>query len=198
MQRRLILGLGSVLALGGCAALNQFTADVATFGDWPAAQRGGTFAFERMPSQQAQPDAQQRLEDAARPALARAGLRPAPAGAEPDLLVQLGARIARADRSPWDDPLWWHGGFGRWHRHPWRGSYWTLHYRMEPTRYDREVALLIRERATGRPLYEARASSEGHAGSPATWLEPMFAAALAEFPAVKPQPHPVTVPLPSP
>lgn len=201
MKRRGLLGLGASaligLALGGCASMNQFTADVASFGDWPAGRAPGSYAFDRMPSQQARAEQQQALEEAAAAALARAGFQAVAAGAQPDVLVQLGARVARAERSPWDDPLWWRGGFGVWHRGVWRGPYWGLNYRYENTRYDREVALLIRDRASGTPLYEARASSEGFAGMDAV-LRPMFDAALAEFPAVKPQVHAVTVPLATP
>ena len=37
-------------------------------------------------------------------------------------------------------------------------------------RYDREVAVLIRDRASGKPLYEARASSDGITRSDSTLL----------------------------
>lgn len=189
-------GLGGLAGLGGCASFNQFSADVSSFGEWPSGKRGGTYAFERLPSQQARAEVQQKLEDAARPALEKAGFTPAPAGTEPDLLVQLGARVSRADRSPWDDPLWWPGSFGRWRHSPWRGPYWGMQLRYEPARYDREVALLLRERASGKPLFEARASSEGLQSSAEALLKPLFEAALADFPATSPNPRRVTVPLP--
>ena len=188
--------LAGTTLLGGCAAMNQLSADVSTFGEWPAARKGGTYAFERLPSQQAQAEAQQKLEDAARPALERAGFRAAAAGSQPDLLVQVGARVSRADRSPWDDPIWWSGGFGYWHRNPWRaGPYWGLSARYESPRYDREVALLMRERASGKPLYEARASSEGLQSNAEPLLRPLFDAAMVDFPANGINPRRVTVPL---
>ena len=71
--------------------------------------RPGTYAFDRLPSQQAQPESQQRLEDAAHQALAALGFTAAPAGATPDVLVQLGARVTRYDSAPWADPWWWRG-----------------------------------------------------------------------------------------
>lgn len=190
-------GLGGTMLLGGCAAMNQLSADVSTYGDWPAGRTGGTYAFERLPSQQARSEAQQKLEDAARPALERAGFRPASAGSEPDLLVQVGARVSRTDRSPWDDPIWWSGGFGYWRHGPWRGPYWGLSARYESPRYDREVALLVRDRATGKPLYEARASSEGMQSSAEPLLRPLFDAAMVDFPATGVNPRRVTVPLTS-
>ncbi|MEK8053525.1 DUF4136 domain-containing protein [Ideonella sp. DXS22W] len=205
MQRRHLISLATLGALGGagallggCATLQQLSVEVSSFGEWPAARdagRRGSYAFERLPSQQQPPqaDTQQKLEEAAAAALARAGFTPVAAGAEPDLIVQLGARVSRTDRSPWDDPLWWHGGFGPWRLHPWRGPYWALPPRYDNPRYDREVALLIRERASGKPLYEARASSEGWGSDARSLLGPLFAAALMDFPAAGPNPRTVRV-----
>jgi hypothetical protein len=198
MQRRLLLrssaGAAALVLMAGCASLGDWSAEVSTFGDWPAGRAPGSYAFERLPSQQAQVAAMQALEDAAAPALARAGFRPAAAGAEPDVLVQLGARVSRSDRSPWDDPLWWHGGFGYWHRSPWRGPVWGVAWRTEPARYDREVAVLIRDRASGKPLFEARASSESFQSSAGPVLQPLFAAALMDFPRLGINPRNVVVP----
>ncbi|MBP6902996.1 MAG: DUF4136 domain-containing protein [Burkholderiaceae bacterium] len=201
MQRRALM-LTTLLTLSGCAAMQTLSVDVSSFGEWPAA-RGpgarGSYAFERLPSQQQRAEQQQALETAAAAALAQAGFTPVAAGAEPDLVIQLGARVDYAERSPWDDPLWWHGGFGRWRYNPWRGPYWNGYggviLQREPARYDREVALLIRERASGKPLYEARASSTGFGSSTAGLAEPMLRAALADFPAVQPTPRSVRVPL---
>lgn len=204
MQRRTLIATAAVTVvaglaagLGGCASMQQFTAEVASFGDWPAGRKPGSYAFERLPSQQTQPEAQQRIEDAARTALEHAGFTPAAPGAEPDVLVQVGAHVDRTDPSPWDDPLWWHGGFGSWRRGPWRGGpYWGLGMRWDSPRYEREVALLLRDRASGRPLYETRASSEGYNRTVGALLLPLFDAALKDFPATGPNPRQVTVPLP--
>lgn len=186
----------TLVVLAGCATVNQFSAEVSTFGNWPAGRQPGTYAFERLPSQQAQADTVQQLEDAARPALAQAGFQPAAAGSTPDVLVQVGARVSRTDRSPWDDPLWWHGGFGSWRHGPWRGPVWGASWRLDPPRYDREVAVLLRDRASGAPLFEARASSEGFQRSTdSTALQPLFRAALLDFPATGVNPRQVVVPL---
>ena len=206
MQRRdvltraagLLATVVAALALTACAGLRQLSADVSTFGDWPAGKRGGSYAFDRLPSQQVGEPAQRQLEQAAEAALAQAGFTPVVAGAEPDLLVQVGARSSRADRSPWDDPLWWRGGFGFYGRYGvWRGPYWGLGapWSTSGPRYEREVALLLRERSSGKPLYEARASNEGFSASTEPLLVPLFQAAMAGFPAVQPEPHRVTVPL---
>jgi hypothetical protein len=62
-------------------------------------------------------------------------------------------------------------------------------------RYEREVALLIRDRASGKPLFEARASSEGFQGQTTSLLLPLFAATLVDFPRLGVNPRRVSVPL---
>ena len=199
LRRATTWGMIGALALAaGCASFDHLTADVATFGQWPAGRSGGSYAFDHLPSQQAQTALIQALESAAAPALAKAGLRPVAVGGTPDLLVQLGTRVSRTERAPWDDPMWWHGaGVGIWRHAPWRGSgfAWGGTLRLDPPRYEREVALLIRERSNGQPLFEARASSEGFSSRSNAWLAPLFAAAMADFPQLQSQPRRVTVPL---
>ena len=189
--------IGLATALAGCAAMSSLQADIATYGEWPAGRAPGTYAFDRLPSQQASAESQQRIEDAAHAALQAAGFVAAAPGAAPDVLVQVGARITRFDRSPWDDPLWWRGGFGPWRRGPWAGPYWGVHggYYGASVRYDREVALLMRDRGTGAPLYEARASSDGNTAGGAEVLGAMYRAALFDFPRSGVNPRSVTVPL---
>ena len=207
MYLRRFIGLGAWAAalsamalLSGCAAVSTLSADVASFGDWPAGRAAGSYAFERLPSQQAQAQAAQALEDAARPALARAGFVPVAAGAEPDVLVQVGARVTRNERSPWDDPLWWggawggFGGYGGWRHGTWRGPYWGGSLLYPAPRYDREVAVLLRDRASGKPLFETRASSDSYQRNSAPLLAPLFAAAMLDFPQLGINPHRVTVP----
>ena len=195
-------GLRAVLAasamaamLAGCAGLSTLSSEVASYGEWPQGQDPGTYAFERLPSQQARAQQQDALEAAARPALEAAGFKPAPAGSEPQVLVQVGARVTLADRSPWDDPLWWPGSFGYWRYGPWPGPSWRLGLRMDSPRYDREVAVLLRDRATGKPVYESRASNDGYSMGNAALLAAMFAAALRDFPATGLNPRTVVVPL---
>jgi uncharacterized protein DUF4136 len=194
---RNITALLALALLAACASMNTLRSEIASYGDWPAARTPGTYSFERLPSQQQRPEMQQRLEDAAHAALEAAGFAAAAPGAQPDVLVQLGARITRYDRSPWDDPLWWRGGFGPWRTRPWAGPYparWGWYG--EPSRYyDREVALLLRDRNSGAPLYEARASSEGYSSGGDEVLGAMFRAALADFPKSGGVPHSVSVPL---
>jgi hypothetical protein len=199
---RIWLVLPVALARSACASVTALQAQIASYGQWPAGRAPGTYAFDRLPSQQAQPDAQQMLEDAAHRALVAAGFTAAPQGATPDVLVQVGARVTRYDSGPWGDPWWGHGGwygygYGGWYRRPWVGPYpypyWSSYYGYW-TYYDRQVALILRDGTSGEPLYEGRARSDAYSSDSET-LAAMFRAALADFPKSGSVPHSVTVPL---
>ena len=187
--------------LTGCAGPRSVSNDVSSFGDWPAGRAPGSYAFDRLPSQQAQAEDTAQLEAAAAPALARAGFQPAATGQQPDVLVQVGARTQRFERSPWNDPIWWHGSsFGGWRYGPWGGphwggSVWGTTMVMDITRFQQEVALLIRDTASGKPLFEARASNESNFSPDAALTAAMFQAALMDFPRVGVNPRRVVVQL---
>lgn len=206
LNRRLALislGAAAALSLAGCASLNSVTADAQSFGSWPAARQAGSFAFERLPSQQRDPDGQSSLEGAARAALLKAGFTEAADPKSADVLVSLGARITRTATAAWDDPLWWrwNGSYWGWRYGPaWRPYYsrWGYSYPMDPMmerRYDREVAMLLRDRKSNEPLYEARASSDGFTEGGKELFGALFEASLSDFPATRPEPHRVTVQL---
>ena len=198
-RRAVLLSLAPSLALslallGGCASLRNTTSDVSSFGEWPAERKAGSYAFERLPSQAARPAEADALEAAALPALRKAGFTPAAAGAAPDVLVQLAARSQRSDSGAWNDPLWWRGGFGYYRQGPWLSPRWSLSMRSDFERFDREVAVLLRDRASGKPLFEARAVNEGNLdAADVTTLGAMFEAALMDFPRLGINPRRVTV-----
>jgi hypothetical protein len=186
----------STAALAGCASLNSVTSEVASFGEWPANRPPGTYAIERLPSQQQQRGAQQAsLEASARQALEQVGFKPAD-NQNADVVVQLGARVTRYDTyDPWDDPMWWRWGPAYWRR---PGYYWRPGWGFPPhydSTYDSEVGLLIRDRRSGNPLYEARATSSSRIGYDTSALGAMYQAALKDFPNAVPQPHKVSVSL---
>lgn len=182
------------MTLAGCTAMRTLTSDVSSFGEWPTGQAPGTYAFDRLPSQATRTAETEAIENSARAALAKAGFKPVEAGQLPSVLVQLGAQDARTEWRPWDDPLWWRGGFGYYGRGPWLSTRWGWGPRWStPPRVERQVAMLIRDRATGKPLYEARASSEGYLGADPQILGAMFEAALSDFPRAVAQEHRVSV-----
>jgi len=187
------LVLLAATALAGCASLNRIDSDVSSFSRWPAGRAPATYAFERLPSQQASPQQTQLLEDSARRAIEGAGFAPAMEGVAPDVTVQIGARITETDRSPFDDPFWY-GGYSAWHRpfvygrygRPFWGPGWRRGYLGGPgydfPTYEREVAVLIRDKRSGEALYEARAQTEGSSTGINRVLPAMFLATLKDFP----------------
>jgi hypothetical protein len=106
---RTIAAALAATALAGCASLNNVESDVSSFSRWPAGRTPSTYAFERLPSQQANPQQAQVLEDTARRAVESAGFVPAPEGSPPDVTVQIGARVTAYEVAPWDDPFWYGG-----------------------------------------------------------------------------------------
>ena len=192
--------LGAVLAaaavLAGCAGIRSVSSEVSSFGEWPDGRSAGSYAFERLPSQQAQAAETELLENAARPALEKAGFKPVAEGQQPDVLVQVGARDSRYVTSPWDDPLWWRGGFGYWRGGPWLSPRWNMSMRYDFPRYESQVALLVRDRVSGKPLYETRAATETGSRADAALYGALFQASLVDFPRLGMNPRRVVVELP--
>jgi predicted small secreted protein len=194
--------LALALTLAGCATPRSLDNDVSTYSQWPAERKPSTYAFERLPSQQARAEEQQTLEDAARGPLETAGFTPAADAASADVNVQLGARISSGARWPYESPIWWQGGL--YHRRgafgysigfggPGLGFRWA-----EPLSYDREVAVLLRDRQSGQAVFEARASNNSNSASFNSVLPAMFAAALKDFPSGGVNPRRVTVDIAKP
>jgi len=203
-----VAALAGAALLAGCASLHSVDTSVATFGAWPADVAPGTYAFDRLPSQEQNPKRQQAIENAAAQALAIAGFRPAAEGTKPAVKVQIGARTERFEQAPWDDPFWWGGprrfGYGGWASYdafgPWgpyggRRGLWAP-FPPQPDIYLHEVALLIRDASTGKALYETRASSDGYSSGGDRLLGAMFDASLKDFPRTNDKPHSVRVELP--
>ncbi len=203
MRRQLVMafGLVALLAAGGCTT--QISSDVSTFGSWPADRQPDTYVFERLPSQQDQPD-QQRMEDAARGAIESAGFKPAPDAQNADVVVLLGTRLVANHFSPFDDPIWWNSGlyrprFGRAGFVGIGGGFGPgFSYGPDDTlrRYVREVSVLIRDRKSGRVVYETRASSDGVSPLTPALMTAMFQAAMTPFPGTDEKARSVTTPLP--
>ena len=201
-RRQLILALGTVplLGLGACTGPYNVYAEVSSFGEWPADKSGGTYAFERLPSQK-QSKRHIAIEEAAREAFERAGLKPAAEGQEADYKVSVGMRYSLSEPAIWDDPLWWRGrasfgwGYGR------RGALWWNRPGPGPwspfdVRYNREAAVLIRDGKTGEPIYESHASNDGINMGDNELAQALFLAAMAEFPKAESKSHRVSVMMP--
>jgi len=189
-MRKALGVLIATLALTGCAGMRQLSNEVSTYSLWPAGRQPSTYAFERLPSQQAHVQQMQLLEDAAHRAMETAGFKLATDPAAADVSVTLGARVTATDISPFDDPFWWRGGlwshrfYGRpyYHRGLGFGPHFGWPYYHHTPTYEREVAMLIRDRKTGQPLYEARVVNDGYSPSINSLLGAMFEAGLKDFP----------------
>lgn len=196
-MRRALLGILSLafLLLGGCAGIRLVDNDVRSFSSLPAVPVGTTYRFERLPSQQSHSAAQDQLEAMAQKALAKVGLQRNDTA--PKYSVQIGARLQKDPRAPWDDP-WpgWgmHGrdyivtasgrvvfmpglGFGRW----------------ESPYYRREVSVIMRDTATSKVVYETHASHDGRWSDSEAVFPAMFDAALRGFPQPPSEPRRVDV-----
>ena len=183
--------LCAALWLTGCASTRLVDSDVQSFSQLAGAPARATYSFERLPSQQAQGAQQSAVEDQARLALAKVGLRQD--SVAPFYRVQAHARIdLQAYPDYWDGPGWGWGGWGGG-----RGFYGGLSMRFPPpTLYRREVGLILREAATGNVVYETRAVHEGvWTDNPAVFAA-MFDAALNGFPTPPTGPRRIVLEIP--
>ena len=183
--------LCAALWLTGCASTRLVDSDVQSFSQLAGAPARSTYSFERLPSQQAQSAQQSAVEEQARLALAKVGLRQD--NAAPFYRVQPHARIdLQAYPDYWDGPGWGWGGWGGG-----RGFYGGLSMRFPPpTLYRREVGLILREAASGTVVYETRAVHEGvWTDNPAVFAA-MFDAALNGFPTPPTGPRRIVLEIP--
>jgi hypothetical protein len=92
--------LMALVLLAGCTATTpRLVSDVTAYSHWPITREPSTYAFERVPEQQARAGRQQEVEDAARGALEAMGFSPVSDTTSADVVVQIGAR-ARVTRQP--------------------------------------------------------------------------------------------------
>lgn len=183
-------------ALSGCATGYLLDTQVQSFSALPALPAQPTYRFERLPSQQGDPN-QTTLELLADPALQKAGLRRD--DANPQYSVQVAGR-SQQTLSPWASPYgwgWggWNVGLGGWGGRgaawgvgfggPWPGwdSYW----------FHREVSVIVRDLASNRVVYETSAINDGPWYDTGAVLPAMFDAAMQGFPNPPPGPRRVDV-----
>ena len=205
MQRRSALvaalaALSAAAGLAGCASLNSVAIDVSSQGEWPVERKPGSYAIERLPSQQANAAEQERIEAAALPAIEGAGFSQAPLE-QADYLIQVGARVFEV---PGRASYYGYGYYGS--PFYWRHDWWMYGYRHPffygpgfygdgfPD-YRRETAILIRDRRSQRIVYETRAAHVGRWTSDRL-LPLLFDASMKDFPMPALSPRTVTMPLP--
>lgn len=201
----LLVMLG-LMGASGCSTTRVIDNEVRAFANASAPAALGPVAryrFERLPSQQAEPG-QDRLEHMAQAALSAVGLL-VQLDEGPALRVQVELRAQALQRSPWDDPWFWGGGFGG----PWglpgrdyavtgRGAVvplWSPRFPSPPW-YQRELVLVIRDPQGPRVLYETRARHDGPWRDDQRIVPAMLQAALSGFPVGSGEPRQVDVSVP--
>ncbi len=177
----LILGAAAAL-LAGCAGPRLVQSDVRSYSALTALPSPPTYRFERLPSQQAHPEAVAALEAEAGRALERVGLRRDDAAAR--LVAQIGAEGGYA--VPCDWPYWSHDPFygrfgwgGGWGRHGF-GLGWMMDG--PPTLYHRKVSLVLRDAASQQVVYETSATYEDVWTQDPAIYGVLFDQALSGFP----------------
>ncbi|MBT3067532.1 DUF4136 domain-containing protein [Rhodoferax sp. U11-2br] len=165
--------------LTGCSGMRVVDSQVNSFAPATVAA-GSRYRFDRLPSQQSNPAAQEQLEAMAEAALTKVGLVRDDQGAS--LSVQVSV-TERAEQSAMDHPaLGWNLG--------WRvgnGGVWMGRGPLFPgldvrTSYWREVGLVLRQRSTQAVVFESRASHDGPWADSEAVLPAMLDAALQGFP----------------
>ena len=200
MQRRIVFSALAAAALTvACSSIDTVAVEVASQGSWPAERKPGSYAIERLPSQQANVAEQERVEAAALQALEGAGFTRVPEGQTADVLVQLGARLFELQRRDpfyggpfgWRNDWWFYGA-----RRPFfYGSSFGTSFPYDYPDYQREAAVLIRDRRSQQIVYETRAVYRSRWTSD-TLLPALFDAAMKDFPRPALSPRTVTVALP--
>ena len=179
--------LGAAALLAGCTGSYLLDNQVQTFSHLAGVPANPTYRFDRLLSQQMDP-VQGNLEALADPALFQAGFKRDDAA--PVYSVQVSARVQRV-LSPYAEP--WQMGFGFWGRHGGIGAGFP---RMESPWFQREVAVVVREVATNKVVYESRAVNDGPYIDNTVVLPAMFRAAMQGFPNPPQGPRRVDIQLP--
>jgi hypothetical protein len=188
---RWLTAIVASLVLGGCALPRMIDSDVQSFVGTPAAVAGASYRFERLPSQQAQGAAHERVEALAQEALGRAGL--VRDEAHPRYSIQVEVSVLQFQPAPRRQPHF--GG-------PYIAADGALFYPppmllLEPPWYSHTVHLLMRDVSTAQVAFESTASFDGPWSDSANLLPIIFEAALRGYPNPPPGPRKVVIELPA-
>lgn len=179
---RWLAPLLALVLLAGCSGMRIVDSQVRAFRADAGVTPPMTFRFERMLSQQALGEPQERLEAMVQDELTRVGMQRDDTAARYSVAFQF--RVARDPRAPWDDPPHW-GGLHRDIIVTPSGT--VVHVPLAPLLVDipyyrREVQLLVRRLSDGVLVFESRANHDGRWSDDAAVLPAMFEAALRGFP----------------
>ncbi len=206
-----LLSVAAVAQLTGCASVRLIDSEVTAFSTLAAVPAASTYRFERLPSQQVEPQRTDQLEAIAQAALTKVGLLrvgDAPASPAARYSVQMGINVQRSDLAVWDDWGPRFGGYvgvgsgpylvgrGRGHGAVVGSFGFGFPYPyFPPPSYVREVSLVLRDTASNQVVYETRAKHESPWADSLNILPAMFDAALQGFPAPPAGPRQVGIEL---
>ncbi|HEY9097015.1 MAG TPA: DUF4136 domain-containing protein [Hydrogenophaga sp.] len=198
-QRRFLFSLLTLLcafALSACASAYRVDNQVESFPRWtdgsntqvPAPPQ--TYRFERLPSQSTGSAAQStdQLERWAQDALQPLGWTLAANAGTAPWTVEITGTGVRLPRAPWEDPWYqdrygWFGQINVGIGSGGSGIFWSpWMMRTEMPYYQRRVAIVIRDSASGRVVYETSAAHDGRWNSTPELWRAMISAALEGFP----------------
>jgi hypothetical protein len=192
--------LALLLAVAGCGGMRLVESDVSTQSSLPAAAdiAAAGYRFERLPSQEIQPQAQAQLEAIVEQALARVGLLRSANAAAARYSVLATARSGTWVRNDEGDLYPIGSGYGGPRVAIGIGNLSRSMAIMMPITYlyRREVSLILRDLGTTQIVYETRASHEGPWADTAVVYAAMFDAALSGFPQAPLGPRRVRIEIP--
>jgi hypothetical protein len=174
------------LCLSGCSGTRLVDSQVESFSTLKTLPTPATYRFERLPSQQASPQAQaaqSALEAMAQNAMAKAGLQAA--GTAAAYTAAVSARTERDDYGA--------GVYG----HRLNDGIFAMPLMDFPRPYyKRELSLVLRDAKSNAVVYETRARNEGRWSDSAAIFPAMLDAALQGFPQPPAGPRRVDVQIP--
>jgi hypothetical protein len=181
------LGAFSLLVLGGCATTRVIDSEVRSFAGVTLPAQPASYRFERLPSQDLQSYAQERLETIAQPLLESVGLRKAVT--EPKYALVMKASVEAIENPTYSRS---------WKRQQWldRDGFMRLPsmgLMLEPSWQRYSVSLVLRDIASSQTVFESSAQHMGPWSDTQQLLPAVIRAALSDYPNAQPQPHSVFI-----
>jgi hypothetical protein len=181
------LGAFSLLVLGGCATTRIIDSEVRSFAGSTPSTQPASYRFERLPSQDLQSYAQERLETIAQPLLESVGLRKAVT--EPKYALVMKASVEAIENPTYSRS---------WKRQQWldRDGFMRLPsmgLMLEPSWQRYSVSLVLRDIASSQTVFESSAQHMGPWSDTQQLLPAVIRAALSDYPNAQPQPHSVFI-----
>jgi hypothetical protein len=181
------LGVFSLLVLGGCATTRIIDSEVRSFAGVTPPAQPASYRFERLPSQDLQSYAQERLETIAQPLLESVGLRKAVT--EPKYALVMKASVEAIENPTYSRS---------WKRQQWldRDGFMRLPsmgLMLEPSWQRYSVSLVLRDIASSQTVFESSAQHMGPWSDTQQLLPAVIRAALSDYPNAQPQPHSVFI-----